>query len=101
MDTVFAERPHFFEGQYLGADDLQSLLAYVREQARRHRLGAHTWGVVSGIEIVMQTALDGSTSPFLTPGLAVDGYGRSITVLAPFKLDAGLFAAQPTGLVNV
>ena len=28
MDTVFAERPHFFEGQYLGADDLQTLLAY-------------------------------------------------------------------------
>jgi hypothetical protein len=101
MDTVFAERPNFFEGQYLGADDLQTLLAYVREQARRDRLGAHTWGIVTGIEIATRTAPDGSVEPFLTPGLAVDGYGRMITVLAPYKLDAGLFSAQPTGLVNV
>jgi hypothetical protein len=101
MDTVFAERPHFFEGQYLGADDLQTLLAYLREQAQRHRLAAHTWGIVTGIEIANRTVADGSLELFLTPGIAVDGYGRLIAVLAPFKLDAGLFATQPSGLVNV
>jgi hypothetical protein len=101
MDTVFAERPHFFEGQYLGADDLQTLLAYLREQARRYRLGAHTWGIVTGIEIASRSASDGSVELFLTPGIAVDGYGRLMAVLSPFKLDAGLFAAQPSGLVNV
>src|SRR5262245_7741806 len=101
MDTVFAERPHFFEGQYLGADDLQTLLAYLREQAQRHRLAAHTWGIVTGIEIANRTAADGGVEVFLTPGIAVDGYGRLIAVLAPLKLDAGLFASQPSGLVNV
>jgi hypothetical protein len=101
MDTVFAERPHFFEGQYLGADDLQTLLAYLREQAQRHRLAAHSWGIVTGVEVASHAAADGSLEIFLTPGIAVDGYGRLIAVLAPFKLDAGLFATQPSGLVNV
>ncbi len=101
MDTVFAERPHFFEGQYLGAEDLQALLEYMREQAARHRLGAHTWGVVAGIDVANRAAADGTTEYFLTPGLACDGYGRLIAVLTPYPLDAALFALQPSGLVNV
>ena len=101
MDTVFAQRPHFFEGQYLGADDLQTLLAYMKEQANRERLGARTWGIITGIDIASRAATDGSTEYFLTPGLATDGYGRLIAVLAPYKLDASLFASQPSGLVNV
>lgn len=43
MSTVFAERPSFFEGQYLGADDLEAFLKYAREYDARHLLGAHTW----------------------------------------------------------
>lgn len=101
MDTVFAERPHFFEGQYLGAEDLQTLLSYLREQAERQRLASHTWGVNTGIDLAFRAASDGSTEYFLTPGVAGDGYGRLIAVLAPYKLDASLFATQPTGLVNV
>ena len=101
MSTVFAERPHFFEGQYLGAEDLETLLGYVREQSARHLLGAHTQGVVAGIDLANRTDAAGAPEYFLTPGIAVDGYGRVIVVLSPYKLDPGLFAAQPTGLVNV
>ena len=50
MSTIFAERPRFFEGQYLGADDLDTFLKYAREHDARHLLGAHTWGIVAGIE---------------------------------------------------
>src|SRR5580700_9931974 len=101
MDTIFAERPNFFEGQYLGADDLQTLLAYLREQSERHQIGPHTWGIVAGIDLVSQTAADGSTEYFLTPGLAVDGYGRPIAVLASYKIDPGLFTNQASGLVMI
>lgn len=101
MDTVFAERPHFFEGQYLGADDLRSLLDYLREQAARQRLATHSWGIVSGIEIVQRSDPAGAIEYTLTPGVAIDGYGRLIAVLAPTRLEAALFALQPSGLVNV
>lgn len=101
MDTVFAERPHFFEGQYLGADDLGTLLEYLREQSARERLAWRSWGVVSGIEIVQRSDPAGAIEYLLTPGVAIDGYGRLIAVLSPTRLDAGLFALQPSGLVNV
>lgn len=101
MSTAFAERPHFFEGQYLGADDLEVLLGYLRDQAARHLLGPHTVGIVAGIDLASRLDAAGATEYFVTPGIGIDGYGRPIVVLAPYKLDAALFAQQPTGLVNV
>jgi hypothetical protein len=101
MSTVFAERPHYFEGQYLGAEDLEMLLAYLREQQARHVLGAHTLGIVAGIDLANRADATGAIEYFLTPGVATDGYGRAIVVVAPYKLDPALFAQQPSGLVNI
>lgn len=101
MSTVFAERPHFFEGQYLGAADLDALLVYLREQQARHLLGAHTWGIVAGIDLVGRESPSGDLEYFLTPGIAIDGYGRLIVVAAPHPIGADLFATMPGGLVSV
>ena len=101
MSTVFAERPSFFEGQYLGADDLQAFLKYAREYDARHLLGAHTWGIVAGIELAEGVSPTGEVEYFLTPGVAVDGYGRLLVVTTPYKLTTDLFAQQPSGTVNV
>lgn len=101
MDTLFAERPHFFEGQYLGADDLAVLLDYLREQAARLRLAGRSWGVVSGLELVQGTDPGGAIQYTIAPGVAIDGHGRLLALLQPTRLDAGLFALQPSGLVNV
>src|SRR5262245_46467091 len=101
MATIFAERPRFFEGQYLGADDLQSFLNYVREQDARHLLGAHTWGIVTGMELVSSTSPGGTLDYFLTPGIAIDGYGRMIVIAATYRLTTELFTSQPTGRVSV
>lgn len=101
MSTVFAERPRFFEGQFLGADDLESFLTYAREHVARHQLGAHTWGVIAGLELVAGTSATGDPEYFLAPGVAVDGYGRLLVLSTPFKLTTDLFAAQPSGSVDV
>ena len=101
MSTVFAERPRFYEGQYLGADDLEVFLKYAREYDARHLLGAHTWGIVAGIELTSVTGPAGDVQYLLTPGIAVDGYGRMILVPAPHVLTSDLFAQQPSGSVNV
>lgn len=101
MSTVFAERPRFFEGQYLGADDLQAFLRYARQHDARHLLGAHTWGIVAGIDLIDTTSPTGDAGYVLTPGVAVDGYGRLLVVAEPFVLTTDLFASQPSGTVNV
>lgn len=101
MSVDFAERARFFEGQYLGAEDLESLVTYFSGLIARHQLGSHSWGIVSGIDLVYQTSPLGVQEVYLTPGVATDGYGRLIVVPGPIPLDPGLFAGQPSGEVPV
>jgi hypothetical protein len=92
------ERLHFFQFQYVGAEDLSAQQAYHRDMRRRHNLGPHTWGVVTGCQIVERDR-EGD-APFVDiyvlPGIAVDGYGREIIVLEPARVDPELFAAFAT-----
>jgi hypothetical protein len=92
------ERLHFFQFQYLGAEDLSAGQAYHRDMRRRHNLGPHSWGIVTGCRIVEKDR-EGD-APFVDiyvlPGIAVDGYGRDIVVLEPARVDPELFAAFTT-----
>ncbi|MFM7169413.1 MAG: hypothetical protein ACKOYH_00965 [Cyanobium sp.] len=103
MSTLFAERPSFFEGQYLSAADLEAFLRYSREQDARHRLASHTWGILSGLELVAVPASGGGDveNYLLTPGVAVDGYGRMLVLMDPFRLTSELFARESSGRVDV
>jgi len=88
-----AQRPQFFEGQYLGADDLSATVEYSRLLAQRHNLGGHTWGIAIGLTLVETPTPDGTGAVNVTiaPGYAWDGFGRPIVVLAPFQVSADLF----------
>ena len=103
MNDIAEERPFFFEGEYLGADDLQQLVVYLRDQSARHALGAHTWGIATGLDLVEQPAPSGGTDIdlYLLPGYAVDGYGRAIIVTNPLRLTVDLFAGLVSGPVPV
>lgn len=101
MTQLAAERPAFFEGQYLGAEDLSALVTYFREHDARHMLGQHTWGIVTGLELVEAEAADGSLDVFVQPGLAYDGYGRLIVVMQQTRLDGAQFAGAGSGEVEV
>jgi hypothetical protein len=87
-----SERPRFYEGQYLGADDLSAGLDYGRVQSARHALGAHTWGIAIGLDLVERTLPSGDVDVSIMPGLAWDGYARPVVVLAPAKLTADQFS---------
>ena len=91
------QRPHFYEGQYLAADDLNAILGHAGELVARHQLGAHGWGISVGLNLVERPTPGAPRRVyvFLTPGLAVDGFGRQLTVPAPTPLPEGLFAAIP------
>ena len=87
------QRPRFFEGQYLGAADLNAAVDHARVQRARHWLGAHTWGIAAGLNLVEKpAAASGQVDVFIQPGFAWDGLGRPIVVLSPFRLPAERFA---------
>src|SRR6185436_18274541 len=87
-------RPRFYEDQYLGADDLDQAVLYGHIQQARHALGAHTWGISIGLELLEKPRPGGGkrVDVFVTPGLAWDGYGRAIVVMAPAPIRESLFA---------
>ncbi|HEY7303659.1 MAG TPA: hypothetical protein VH601_06080 [Bryobacteraceae bacterium] len=84
-------RPQFFEGQFLGAEDLTAALEYSRLAAARHALGAHTWGIAVGLGIKEIDGPGGEVLDFIQPGFAWDGFGRPIVLLNPASIPADLF----------
>ncbi len=101
MTQTAAERPAFFAGQYLGAEDLSALVSYFRQQNARHALGQHTWGIVAGMQLVEAISADGSLDVLVQPGLAIDGYGRLVVVLEQTRLDGAQFSGAASGEVEV
>lgn len=80
-------RPHFFTGQLLDAATLQAEQDYQREKLRRHNLRLHGFGVVSGLDVHMETSSGTDRGRIiLDPGYAIDGYGEEIAVCASAAL---------------
>ncbi len=102
MPTNQVRRPRFYEGQFLGAADLTSVVEYARLEDARHMLGGHTWGIAAGLELREQPspAGGGAVDVFVQPGYAWDGFGRPIVVLSPFKIGAERFASFPFDPAN-
>lgn len=97
MVTARSERPRFFDGQYIGAADLAATVDYARELAREGALAGQSWGICIGLDLVEVAKTGGGFDYFVLPGLAFDGYGRPIVVLAPAPVPASLFADLATG----
>jgi hypothetical protein len=86
------ERPNYYQLQFLGADDFKSEQAYHRDMRRRHNIGPHRWGIVTGLELVEKPHESGSgLDVYIQPGMAIDGFGRELFVVAPYKLDTADF----------
>src|SRR5580698_6941999 len=93
------ERLNYYEGEFLGAADFEAEQEYHREMRRRHNVGQHTWGIVSGFDLVQIP--NGAVDPngglpevdiYVQPGMAVDGFGREIVGLNKMQLTPDLFA---------
>ena len=97
MVTARSQRPRYYEGQYIGSADLMAAVDYSRELAREAALAGQTWGICIGLDLAETPNAAGGTDYFVLPGLAFDGYGRPIVVLAPAPVPASLFAGLPSG----
>lgn len=92
MPANQTQRPKFYEEQYLGAADLTAVVDYGRIQQARHALGAHTWGIATGLQLRETPLPGGRVDVYLLPGYAWDGYGRPIVVLSPYRIPEENFA---------
>ena len=101
MASFSSERPQFFEGQYLGAEDLASIVDYLRTASARQNLGQHSWGIAIGLNLVSQPVTDTAVEYYVQPGVAIDGYGRLIVVTNPTRIEADQFVSIGSGNVDV
>src|SRR5262245_60894202 len=81
MDRV--ERVRYFDGQFLRTEDFADEQDYHVSMRRRHAVAGHSWGIVRGLDL-----LPGDRQVSVAPGVAVDGYGREIVVVAPIPVPA-------------
>ena len=83
---VRLKRPSYFTGQLLTADDLRAEQEYHLQRQWQHNRMLHGYGIVVGLEVGIQENDDGSTQVIVSPGFALDGWGREIVVSEPISI---------------
>jgi hypothetical protein len=78
-------RPNYFTGRLLTADDLQAEQEYHMGMRRRHNLLCHGFGVVQGLKV--STAKDDAGwTVSVDPGFALDAAGNELQLCTQVKL---------------
>lgn len=90
-----ADRPAYFDGQLLLADDFVAEQRLHRRALERHSLNLHGWGVVRGLDVTRA----GDTRISVSAGYAIDGRGREIELRDSETLE--LQGVQPNALLSV
>src|SRR4029079_8903991 len=81
-----AERLRYFPRQLLTADDMRTEQHYFREKLRRHNRMLHGWGVVCGLQVVVDPT-GGGLGVSICPGYALGPWGDEICVEEAVPLD--------------
>jgi hypothetical protein len=98
------ERPVFFEGQILGAADLQAAVDHAAGQMARHERYLHLWGIATGLTLEATGVTTASGVSYvdvmIKSGVAIDGTGREIVLAGDMPLSEATFqdanvAVQP------
>ena len=82
-------RVHYRERQVLRKNDLIEEQRYRMRMLRAHQVTAHTWGIVNGLQLVGADA-----QLVVKAGVAVDGYGRFLTLSDDLTIDGKLIKNQ-------
>ena len=75
MAGIGVNRVNFFEKQFLRAQDFLDEQAYHIALRRWHNVSHHSWGIVIGLDLVLENG-----APVVRPGMAIDGYGRELVL---------------------
>ena len=78
-ESAVPTRVQYADGQFLRAADLKADQAYHREARWRHNLALHSWGILAGLDVKVDT-LGNAVQIAVGEGMALDGYGRELVV---------------------
>ena len=73
------KRPNYFNHQFLDERDFQDEQAYHIGMRRLHNRLLHKWGIAEGLAVKHH----GERTVVVEPGIAIDGQGREIALMAP------------------
>lgn len=90
-----AIRVHFFDKQFLRAQDLSDEQLYHLLLMRRHEISLHRWGIVTGLELAIESG------PVVQPGIAIDGYGRELFLQSKQQLPVTRFDDLGTNILDI
>lgn len=94
--TDVPARVHYFDEQYLRTQDFADEQAYHLAAHRRHNVTQHSWGIVTGLELVADEGL-----VWIQPGVATDRFGRELVVAQRRPLPSGAFADKGADTLEV
>lgn len=89
VNPFVSNRYHF--GMLLGVADFETDQAYHRGKAWLHNAWLHGSGVVWGLNVEIWP---GANEVVVSPGLAIDGHGRELSVSEPMCVDLGAWFAK-------
>lgn len=84
------ERPAFFSGRLLTAEDLHLEQQYLVNRFRRHNRFLQGWGVVYGLHVSVR----GSATVAVSPGVAIDCEGNDLVCETPQKVPISRTASR-------
>jgi hypothetical protein len=88
------ERPAFFDGQRLEADDLAAMYDFHRELRWLHNRALHNWGIVVGFAV---RGAKGSREVTVSPGYALDCQGHDLLLSRPVTLAVPAVSGTASG----
>ena len=94
LDLPALQRPSFFEGQRLMADDLADVQTYHRELRWLHNRSLHNWGIALGLAV---TGKRGEKAVRLQGGVALDCRGRELILSETQELPIPAVAGASDG----
>ena len=86
MSGTTIQRPTFYDGEILDANDLNLSVSYARDQLARHERYFHSWGICNGFDLTFNSGV-----VTVAAGVAVDVEGRELVLLTAQQLDAADF----------
>jgi hypothetical protein len=90
-------RVNYYDRQFLQTQDFSDEQAYHLAMHRRHNIGGHIWGILFGLEVI----LDKAGNLNILPGVAIDGYGRELTLPYPRGINSKAFDEQGSERLEV
>ncbi|MEO5817969.1 MAG: hypothetical protein ABIT20_22060 [Gemmatimonadaceae bacterium] len=88
------ERPAFYDGQRLEADDLAAMYDFHRQLRWLHNRSLHSWGIAVGFGV---NGKRGASEVTVTPGYALDCLGHDLLLSQATTLAVPAVAGAPAG----